>query len=153
MSHMRARIFSSVSPKGDVWWRHFRWKGPTRADITQLPVTHARTLSGSRDCMLNGTVCTTTLVRKKRGDMTSLPVTSIPITWLTSLSVTAASAYVTSGDLMHAQSSDPLDPLEIRLEPCWYTTHRPVPSPGQLYHLVWDTLRIFSDDRNWLHNM
>jgi len=20
------------------WWRHFRWKGPTRADIAQLPV-------------------------------------------------------------------------------------------------------------------
>ena len=26
------------------WWRHFRWKGPTRADIVQLPVAHAHTL-------------------------------------------------------------------------------------------------------------
>ena len=28
---------------GDVWWRHFRWKGPTRVDIAQLPVAHAHT--------------------------------------------------------------------------------------------------------------
>jgi len=39
---------SSSSPnfqgKPYVWWRHFRWKGPTRADIAQLPVAHACTL-------------------------------------------------------------------------------------------------------------
>jgi hypothetical protein len=40
---MRARIFSSWSPTGDVWWRHFRSKGPTRANIAQLPVAHVRT--------------------------------------------------------------------------------------------------------------
>jgi hypothetical protein len=28
---------------GDVWWRHLRWKGPTRANIVQLPVAHSRT--------------------------------------------------------------------------------------------------------------
>jgi hypothetical protein len=42
------------SPTGDVWWRHFRWKGPNRADIAPLLVAHAHTLprghpSGSRD--------------------------------------------------------------------------------------------------------
>ena len=46
----------------------------------------------------NGTFCTTTLIRKKRGKITSLRVTSPPITWLTSLSVT--SLLVTSGDVI-----------------------------------------------------
>ena len=27
----------------DVWWRHFRWKGTTGADNTNLPVAHERT--------------------------------------------------------------------------------------------------------------
>jgi len=42
---MRAPYSSKGTPKRsrDVWWRHVRWKGPTRADIEQLPVAHART--------------------------------------------------------------------------------------------------------------
>jgi len=51
---------SKGTPKGsrDVLWRHFRWKGPTTADIAPLPVAHAHSL---------------------------LPV---PATWLTSLPLT-----------------------------------------------------------------
>jgi len=35
---------SRGSPTYDVRWRYIRWKVPTRADIAQLPVAHARTL-------------------------------------------------------------------------------------------------------------
>jgi hypothetical protein len=52
--HKGTHVTSRGSPTGDVWWRHFRWKGPTRADVAQRLVVHARTLpmeppSGSRD--------------------------------------------------------------------------------------------------------
>ena len=43
----QARIHPSKgipSVSRDVWWHHFRWKGPTRANIAQLPVAHACTL-------------------------------------------------------------------------------------------------------------
>ena len=40
--HHKSLTFQG-NPTGDIWWRHVRWKGPTRADIAQLPVAHART--------------------------------------------------------------------------------------------------------------
>jgi hypothetical protein len=79
----------------DVWWRHFRLKGPTWADIAQLLVAHASTPPFQRNSfevtwslttshpvamsvMRNGTLCATTIVRKKRGNRW-LPVTSLPV--------------------------------------------------------------------------
>jgi hypothetical protein len=45
--HMKDTHLTSMgSPTGEVWWRHFRSKGPTRADIAQLPIAHAQTLQG-----------------------------------------------------------------------------------------------------------
>ena len=82
---MRMRVShpSKGTPKRsrDVWWSHFRWKGPTRANIVQLPVAHARTpsLQGNffgvtwrlmtshpvamlLPVMCNGTCCTTIII-------------------------------------------------------------------------------------------
>ena len=36
-------VTSRGSPSGDVWWRHFQSKDPTRANVTQLPVADAHT--------------------------------------------------------------------------------------------------------------
>ena len=79
---------------------HFRSKGPTRADIAQLPVAHVhtrpsplRSLPLALSVMRNDTFCTTTLVRKKRGKRLRMRRTyfwlwrhflswPLPVTWL-----------------------------------------------------------------------
>jgi hypothetical protein len=80
---MRTTHPSKGTPSGscEAWWRHFRWNGPTRADIAQLPVAHAHTppfqgnpfgvtshpVAMLLPVMRNGTFCTTTIVRKSEG--------------------------------------------------------------------------------------
>ena len=106
------------SPSGDVWWRHFQWKGSSMADIAQLPVAHAHPSTPSGSCDLRsfpvamvsvllyyilyyyyssstkctGCACACDHFRFCGGP---LPVTSLPVTWLTSLPVRAD--HVTSG--------------------------------------------------------
>ena len=95
---MRASHPSKGIPSGSraVWWRHFMWKGPTRENIAQLPVAHARILPSVTShpvAMLvirNDAFYTTTIVRKKRGEKS----------WhahaITSSHVTSGSGHVTS---------------------------------------------------------
>jgi hypothetical protein len=97
----------------NVWWHHFRWKGPNMVDIAELPVAHIPPFQGNPEevtwCLMtshpvamsvmrSGTFCTTTIVRKKRGNRLrmrtrSLPVMClpVPVTWLlmTSFPVTS----------------------------------------------------------------
>ena len=110
-----------------VWWHHFRAKGPTRADIAQLPVTHARTLprellrghvtSGSHVGYAQWYILYYYYSKNKTREHVGHAITSghdlflwrhfrsgaLPVTWLP---VTLL----------------PVAPPEIRLEPYWYTT-------------------------------
>ena len=116
---MRAPHPSKGTPKGlgDVWWRHFRRKGPTWADIAQFP--HARTppfqvnplgvtwLSVmshplAMSVMRNGTFCTTIIVRKKCGGKSGHAQA------ITSGHVTSRSGHVTSGDVTSGSTSSHL---------------------------------------------
>ena len=135
---MRSHHPSKGTPKwsGDVWWGHFRWKGPTRADIAPLPVAHAYTLPrnsyGVTWCLMmshpvvmsvmrNGTFWTTTIVRKKRWNRLrmrtwSLPVMlfPVPVTWL------PVTYNFLSGPLPVTSLS--VSPPQMGLWLCWYTT-------------------------------
>ena len=119
--------FPREPPSGwrDVWWRHFRRKGPTRANIAQLLVAHAhafqRTPSGSRDDWwrhirhaTSGHAQWYILYYYSKKKAREPVVRSFP--WLTSLPVRAASVDVTSGDVASGSSSLLL--LELSL----YTT-------------------------------
>jgi hypothetical protein len=66
-----------------------------------------------RNMHTKDTFCTTTIVRKKRGNRLRMRTRSLP--WLPVM-VRAASGHVTSG-------SFPWRSPEIILEPYWYTTH------------------------------
>jgi len=119
---------SSSSPnfqgKPYVWWRHFRSKCPTRADIAQLPVAHAHpkgTPLWSRD-------------------LRSLPVAMVLVLLYYILSCCACAEHtsgydVTSGHVTHVtfgqgqfRSRDfrllPIVPPQMLLCPYWYTTIR-----------------------------
>ena len=98
---------------------HFRWKGPTRADIAQLPVVHAHTLprespSGSRDLRSLRVAMVLVLLyyilyyysKKKTRSLSWLPVSAdsgdfrsgpLPVTWfpVTSLPVSPRSFWNT----------------------------------------------------------
>ena len=98
--------YTQGNPEGVPWPSiTCRSKGPTRADIEQLPVAHAHiqwnpewvtwplVTSGSPAVMRNDTFCTTTLVRKKRGKkpgMRRICFRSLPVR-------AASSGHVTSG--------------------------------------------------------
>ena len=78
----RPRGNPNFQGKPNGWWRYFRSKGPTRADIAQLPVAHAHTQGNLLwghfrylSVMRNDTFCTT-IVRKNSGNCCarSLPV-------------------------------------------------------------------------------
>ena len=53
VAHARFHIFQG-KPYG---WHHFRSKGPTRADIAQLPVTHAHAIQQGVYCAISGCAC------------------------------------------------------------------------------------------------
>ena len=109
---MRGPIFSKGIPFGwrDVWWRHFRWKGPNRADIAQLPVAMVLVL-------LYYILYYYSSKKKARSKWRHFRWCHFrfPVTWLTS--------QVTSLPVTHAQWSDPFDLPQILLCACWYTTH------------------------------
>ena len=123
---MRAPHPSEGTSKGsrDVWWRHFRWKGPTRANIAQLPVVHARTPPFQENpfgvtwrlmtshpvamllpVMRNGT----SKVWKKHGNRLHMHTWSLPVTWLpvpdTWLPVTSFLVRAVPGDITPGSSS------------------------------------------------
>jgi hypothetical protein len=93
------------SPSGDVWWRHFQWKGPTRADIAQLPVAHAHPFHSFRvtwhswPSITSGShgTCTTVLHFVLLLVVQNVPLCmhmrSLPVLWR------ASSGYVTSGNV------------------------------------------------------
>jgi hypothetical protein len=64
---------SEHTPKGII---HFRSYDVTSSDVTSNPVAILFPV------MRNDTFYTNTIVRKKSGKMTSLPVPSLPVTWL-----------------------------------------------------------------------
>ena len=87
-------------------WRHFRWKGYYTADIAQLPVPHAQSIlsdMASSDHVTSGHVsdvisCENSLLRRILGNFRlrmrrtyfwtwPFPLTSLPVTWMTSFPV------------------------------------------------------------------
>ena len=127
-----------------VWWHHFRAKGPTRADIAQLPVTHARTLPRE---LLRGHVTSGSHVghtqwyilyyyyrKKKTRDLVAHAhaITSCPGHFrerdFRSGSLPVTSLPVTWVPVTSLPVDPPFDPPEIRLEPCSYTTKHSPPT-------------------------
>ena len=167
VAHARTR----GNPKGGTWpsvttgevsWHHFQSKGPTRANIAQHPVAHVDTqrnpegvtwslvTCGSPVGHALWYYCTTTLVRKKRETVghgqNILPVTSGQdlfrsrdwrhFRWLP----------VTSLPVKHAQWSNPLDPLQMWLELCPYTSNT--------IHVYNNNIRVYSNNiRVYVDNM
>ena len=102
-------------------WRHLRWKGPTRADIAQLPVAHAQNILPDRD----------------------------PVTWLTSLPVkTPTRADIAQLPVARAQNILPERDPVTRLSVTWLTW-LPVAPPQIITELSPYTTNTHSPKVNW----
>ena len=124
--HMRAPHPSEGTSKEsrDVWWRHFRWRGPTRANIAQFTVAHAQTppfqenpfgitwrlmTSHPVDMLLPVMRNGTSKVWKKHGNGLRMHTWSLLVTWLpvpdTWLPVTSFLVRAVPGDVTPGSSS------------------------------------------------
>jgi hypothetical protein len=87
------------SPTGDIWWRHFRWKDPNRANIAQLSVAHAHTIP--MDVNLTGKDVTGSVLDRKWRKSRSAHTQTVPALFSyygssTNLSMTDMAPDVTS---------------------------------------------------------